>query len=235
MKRTIPTRPRSGVCCTLLLLPVVCLLSVSCADGVVAPDVESATVTEYASAARTTNPNANPSARVQAAPSSESACVDDASTVHLMSEPLPGDLCSIAELDTTVMVTGARIVSAFIDSAGGSLRIDDFEIVVPAGAVSITTRFSIKLPPANSNGASKRALAEFSPHNVAFAVPVTIRLPLEATNADADAPVTWWSPNGKQWVDQPTTATTDGRIEAQVDHFSYYGTRLRRGITIAGG
>lgn len=235
MKRTIPTRPRSGVFCTLLLLPVVCLLSVSCADDVVAPDVESATVTEYASAARTTNPNANANASVQTLPSDGAACVDDTTSADITSEPLPGDLCSIAEFDTTVMLTGARIVSAFIDSAGGSLRIGDFEIVVPAGAVQKNTRFSIKLPPANSNSASKRALAEFAPHNVTFAVPVTIRLPLEATNADADAPVTWWSPNGKEWVDQPTTATTDGRIEAQVDHFSYYGTRLRRGITIAGG
>lgn len=234
MKRTMPTGPRSGGRRTLLLLPVVCLLSVSCADGVVAPDVESATPTEFARTDKTANPNANANAMLQPA-SNGSACVDSGTSVDLTSEPLPGDLCSIAEFDTTVAINGARIVSAFIDSAGGSLRLGDFEIVVPAGAVATKTRFSIKLPPANSSSASKRALAEFSPHNVDFAQPVTIRLPLEATNADPDAPITWWSTNGKQWVDQPTTATTDGRIEAQVDHFSYYGTRLRRGITIAGG
>lgn len=150
----------------------------------------------------------------------------------LLTEPLPGELCTVAQYLPGTPSPGRQMVSAFIDETGGSLRLGDFEIIVPAGAVSGKTRFAIMMPPP---GHSDRAFAEFLPHNLEFAVPVTIRLPFSATNAAPGAPVTWWSQNGKSWVDQPTSATADGRIEAQVNHFSFYATRLRSGITIAGG
>ena len=155
-----------------------------------------------------------------------------ATTDTLLTEPLPGDLCTVAQYLPGAPTPGRQMVSAFIDETGGSLRLGDFEIIVPAGAVTGKTRFAIMLPPP---GHGDRAFAEFLPHNLDFAVPVTIRLPFSATNAAPGAPVTWWSQNGKSWVDQPTSATADGRIEAQVSHFSFYATRLRSGITIAGG
>ncbi len=231
---------------TVWALPLACVLGASCGDGVVEPtmDDRTAVATARTSASIGPNGNAHPSASLggntgpngNANPSATGAqeCVVEPapSGVAPAGEPLPEDLCTIAEFLRNAPNPGAQVVSAFIDEAGGSVRVGDFEIIVPAGAVDRATRFSIKLPPAS---AARRAFAEFGPHNQDFAVPVTIRLPLSATNADSDAPVTWWSPNGKQWIDQPTSTTSDGRIEAQVGHFSYYGTRLRRGITIAGG
>lgn len=153
-------------------------------------------------------------------------------TDSLASVATPGDLCAIAHYLPDAPSPGRQMVSAFIDESGGTLRLGDFEIVVPAGAVDRSTRFAILLPPP---GQGDRAFAEFLPHNQEFAVPVTIRLPYAITDAQPGAPITWWSQSGKAWVDQPSAATADGRIEAQVDHFSFYGTRSRSGITIAGG
>ncbi len=147
-------------------------------------------------------------------------------------EPAPTDVCAIARYLPDTPRPGRQMASAFIDASGGSLRIGDFEIVVPAGAVDRRTRFVILLPPP---GQDERVYAEFLPHGVTFAVPVTIRLPLASTDALPDAPVTWWSQSGASWIDQPSAATSDGRVEARVDHFSFYGTRARSGITIAGG
>jgi hypothetical protein len=124
---------------------------------------------------------------------------------------------------------------AWIGPAGGSVRLLDFEIVVPPGAVGKTTQFEIRLP--MDQTAAERAMAEFRPHNVTFAKPVTLRLPLRSTTADTSDTVPrvlWW--NGAGWVVYPTTLTTDGRIETTTDHFSTYGTEdPSRGITPVGG
>lgn len=118
-----------------------------------------------------------------------------------------------------------------IGSEGGSLRIGDFEIVVPAGAVDKPTQFYIHLPV--DPRLAWRAYAEFGPHQT-FLKPVTIRVPSAGTNAaDLDPVVAWWQ--GRYWVPFPTTPTSDGRLEAQTSHFSYYGTYLRKGLTTLGG
>jgi hypothetical protein len=115
---------------------------------------------------------------------------------------------------------------------GGSLRILDFEVVVPAGAVSSRTRFGIRLPVDPHQ--ADRAMAEFTPHNVTFAKPVTLRLPYRGTTAeDAASRILWW--NGSAWVPF-TTELKDGRLETTTTHFSTYGTEEpRRGITPLGG
>ena len=122
---------------------------------------------------------------------------------------------------------------AWIGPQGGSLRILDFEVIVPPDAVSRLTRFSIRLPV--DPGISSHALAEFGPHNIQFARPVTLRLPYRGTSAeDATSSVLWW--NGATWVRYPTVVLPDGRLETTTLHFSEYGTEEpSRGITPLGG
>jgi hypothetical protein len=121
---------------------------------------------------------------------------------------------------------------AWIGPEGGSLRILDFEVVVPAGAVSSRTRFGIRLPVDPHQ--ADRAMAEFTPHNVTFSKPVTLRLPYRGTTAEyAASRILWW--NGSAWVPF-TTELKDGRLETTTTHFSTYGTEEpRRGITPLGG
>jgi hypothetical protein len=126
-------------------------------------------------------------------------------------------------------------VMAWIGPEGGTLRLLDMEIVVPAGAVAIRTKFRIKLPadPKQLN----RALAEFEPHGVTFLQPVTLRMPYRSTTADGTTPsVIWW--NGASWIRYETTLLPDGRVETQTDHFSFFATELLGriiGITPVGG
>ena len=118
-----------------------------------------------------------------------------------------------------------------IGPAGGSLRVGDFEIIVPPGAVDKQVNFHIKVP--TDPRESMKAFAEFTPHMV-FRKPVTIRLPAAATEVNGTPWAMWWS--GFFWVPLHTEPTSDGRIEADVWHFSYYGTSwFAKGITTLGG
>ena len=114
-----------------------------------------------------------------------------------------------------------------IGPEGGTLRVADFEIVVPAGAVDKPVNFRIKLPV--DPKAADYAFAEFSPH-IDFKKPVTIRVPGSVT--EYGAVVGWWS--GTQWIGLPTTVLPDGRLETQVGHFSYYAA-CRKGVILSGG
>jgi hypothetical protein len=123
-----------------------------------------------------------------------------------------------------------------IGPEGGSIRLLDFEVVVPPGAVSKATRFSIRLP--YDQEAADRAMAEFGPHGVKFLTPVTLKLPYRGTTSDGsdNVHVLWY--DGTQWVPFATTLTADGRIQTQTNHFSDYGTEettVERGLTQAGG
>lgn len=144
-------------------------------------------------------------------------------------EEIPGDLDALASFlwpDTR----GATIVNESIGPEGGSVRLGDFEIVVPAGAVDSNTNFQIRLPPESHRD---RVWAEFRPHNRSFNVPVLLRLPHAGTDAEAGAPALWW--NGSAWEALITTPLNDGRVETSVDHFSVYGVSRVRGFTLPGG
>jgi hypothetical protein len=124
---------------------------------------------------------------------------------------------------------GAQVAVAVIGPRGGSVRLGDYEIVVPPGAVTAPIRFSIRLPP--DAAARRHAFAVFSPHGRTFHVPVLLRLPHANTDAVPGSPAVWWS--GNEWVELETEHLDDGRIETPVSHFSTYGSW--RGITLAGG
>lgn len=118
-----------------------------------------------------------------------------------------------------------------IGPAGGSLRVGDFEIIIPPGAVRKPINFRIKVPVDPRE--SIRAFAEFEPHMI-FDRPVTIRVPAAATDVSGTPWVLWWS--GSFWIPLYTQPTSDGRVETQVWHFSTYGTsRWGKGITTLGG
>ena len=142
------------------------------------------------------------------------------------------DVAPIARFNTQPNVL-VGMAWKWIGPEGGSLRLLDFEVVVPQGAVATSTRFTIRLPV--DPKAVDHAFAEFGPHGTTFAKPVVVRTPLEGTTAEGTTPrVLWW--NGSEWMPFETVVTADGRIETLTTHFSTYGTEdSSRGITVAGG
>lgn len=121
---------------------------------------------------------------------------------------------------------------AWIGPSGGTLEYYGFRIVVPAGAVSRTTMFSLSLP----KEGTERAVAEFGPHNVTFAVPVTIELPYAGTTAEGFTPrALWFDESARAWVNVGGTLTADGqRVKTTVSHFSLYGS-AEGGTATSGG
>jgi hypothetical protein len=131
-------------------------------------------------------------------------------------------------------------VRQWIGPEGGRLELNGFAIDVPAGAVSRTTQFSIRLP-VDPRGA-ERVVAEFGPHEAVFAVPVTIELPYAGTSLEGalgSGTILWWNPAERDWVDVGAALTADGlRISTTTSHFSLYGVgSLFRsgGVTVSGG
>jgi hypothetical protein len=125
---------------------------------------------------------------------------------------------------------------AWIGPRGGTLEYNGFRIVVPAGAVEKVTMFTLSLP----KEGTERALAEFGPHNVKFAQPITIELPYAGTTSEGYAPkALWYDESTKLWTDQGGTLSADGlRVTTQVWHFSTYGTAETRGggtVSTSGG
>lgn len=125
---------------------------------------------------------------------------------------------------------------AWIGPQGGTLEYYGFRIVVPAGAVDKVTMFTLSLP----KEGTERALAEFGPHNVKFAQPITIELPYAGTTSEGYAPkALWYDESTRLWTDQGGTMSADGlRVQAQVWHFSTYGTGDTRGggtVSTSGG
>lgn len=144
----------------------------------------------------------------------------------------PNEAAQVAKYSGNLPQSGFAMT--MIGPRGGSLRLGEFEIVVPAGAVDAPTAFTIHLP-LNVPGAAALAMAEFGPHGRNFKVPVTIRAPHLGTTAEADtgSRILWWT--GSSWVPYPTRLREDGRLETTTTHFSEWGTEESRGITTAGG
>ena len=146
------------------------------------------------------------------------------------------DLTPIARFNQKPQVTIAW-AKKWIGPAGGRLDFQGFSIVVPPGAVSRVTQFSIRLP-VDPRG-SERVVAEFGPHGTGFAVPVKIGFPLRGTSIEGSASPTivWWNSG---WQDVGGVVTADGsRIETSTSHFSEYGTtdeaRFGNTISTSGG
>jgi hypothetical protein len=150
------------------------------------------------------------------------------------------DLSRLATFRTPPSITIAW-AKQWIGPEGGRLEFHGFVIDVPAGAVDRTTQFSIRLP-VDPNG-SERVVAEFGPHAVTFAKPVSIELPYAGTSLEGSvdaATVLWWDAGVHDWVDMGASLTGDGlRIRTATGHFSLYGTGpvadRSGGVTVSGG
>jgi hypothetical protein len=166
---------------------------------------------------------------------SESPTKPESAVRTQMASAEGSDLSPLARYTSTPPNLLMAFSQRLIGPAGGSVRLFDFEIIVPPGAVSKPTKFSIRLPADPT--LAQRVFAEFTPHAQSFAVPVTIRLPYQGTTAEGDSAVhvLWF--NGVDWVAYATTLTGDGRIQTTTNHFSDYGTEenaVNRGITLSG-
>lgn len=147
---------------------------------------------------------------------------------------------TLQQVETVAAYKEARVkpenlwAKAWIGPRGGTLEYYGFRIVVPAGAVDKVTMFTLSLP----KEGTERALAEFGPHNVKFAQPITIELPYAGTTAEGyGAKALWYDESTKQWTDQGGTLSADGlRVQTQVWHFSTYGTAfMGGGMSSSGG
>lgn len=136
---------------------------------------------------------------------------------------------TLQQVETVAAYKEARVkpenlwAKAWIGPRGGTLEYYGFRIVVPAGAVDKVTMFTLSLP----KEGTERALAEFGPHNVKFAQPITIELPYVGTTSEGYAAgALWFDESINQWTSVGGTLTADGqRVQTQVWHFSTYGTQ----------
>lgn len=166
------------------------------------------------------------------------SCADDAGVAPAGSPQFASTdakLARLAQYQNGPLRITVALAAKTIGPAGGSISILGFEAVVPPGAVSKNTRFTIRVPVDPHN--SEYVRAEFGPHGQRFAVPITLRLPLKGTTAEGSSTVRilWW--DGLQWVPFDSQLTADGRIETLTNHFSEYGTEDpgMKGIILGGG
>lgn len=167
------------------------------------------------------------------------ACADGPTTPDTASSPqlsaAQSDLARVAKYAGGPPNLLFGYALRIIGPAGGTVKLLGFEVVVPPGAVSRPTVFTIRLP-ADPFG-RQHVYAEFGPHGQQFAVPVTIKLPYDGTTSEGELAVhvLWF--NGSQWVPFQTSLTGDGRIQAQTNHFSDYGTEQttpQKGVIVSG-
>ena len=116
--------------------------------------------------------------------------------------------------------------SAMIGPAGGTLiGPDGVQVVIPAGALNEATligiaRSSAGAPDALAAHPADTGIYEFTPHDVAFNLPVTIRMPV----GNAPNPQMFMASPGQPWI--PTNAiVANGFAEWQRNSFSWsYGS-----------
>lgn len=99
-------------------------------------------------------------------------------------------------------------VTAVIGAAGGTVTgPDGVQVVIPAGALRSNTTIGIArsasgAPARDTLWPSPAAVYEFTPHGVAFEIPVTIRMPVPA---GATSPTAWMASGDTSWHESETT------------------------------
>jgi len=129
----------------------------------------------------------------------------------------------------------AAFAAQTIGPEGGTVSLAGFEMIVPAGAVSKPTTFTIRLPGGARN--AEYVWASFGPTGVRFDRPLTLRLPFAGTSSEGNTPQVVWF-DGSTWVPTSTTTTDDGRIQTQTTQITDYGTQETnpsKGIEPVGG
>jgi hypothetical protein len=117
-----------------------------------------------------------------------------------------------------------RRVEKRIEAAtGGEVELNGFRISIPAGALPADTTISIQLP--TDELGARRVMAEFGPHGIQFAQPVTITFPLTGVLVPAGGvEVARWE-NGA-WRSLGGSVSADGgSVSSTTPHFSEYSAR----------
>lgn len=145
----------------------------------------------------------------------------------------PLDLDGVLQFVTLPDLTGARTAGKRIRaSTGGFVELEGFRVDIPAGALPADTVVTITLPGDPVLG--KRVVAEFGPHGIQFATPVTLTFPLQgvALPLGVVPEVGRWENGG--WTSLGGTVSPNGkRLSSTTPHFSTYAAR--GAYTMAGG
>lgn len=130
--------------------------------------------------------------------------------------------------DAPAPTTPPSSASATIGAAGGTLDgPDGSRVVIPPGALAADTTIGIArrdtgAPADGPDGYTRRgATYEFTPHDIAFAQPVTLRIPVAAGAAANDESVFRASADGAIWEGLGQT-TAGGFAEWPSSGFSWY-------------
>ncbi|MFZ3120707.1 MAG: hypothetical protein WA159_20575 [Variovorax sp.] len=131
---------------------------------------------------------------------------------------------------TNTPPTAPTTASTTMDASGGTLvGPGGVTIVVPAGALSAATKITItessagapaSLPQGSSLAVAQSKVYELTPHDVTFAQPVTIRIPIDTTKG---TPRVYVSDLTTGWYPQTSTAGS-GYVEIQRTGFSWIYT-----------
>ena len=123
--------------------------------------------------------------------------------------------------------TTPTTVSARLDAAGGTLAgPDGVTVTVPPGALSAATTITVTetsagapsgLPQGSNSVFAQSKVFEFTPHDVQFAKPVTIRIPVDTSRG---TPRVYVSDLSTGWYPQASTAG-NGYVEIQRTGFSW--------------
>jgi hypothetical protein len=125
-------------------------------------------------------------------------------------------------------------VATGIGPAGGVVKLEEFELVVPKGALARTTTITVKRASdaQASNGLTLVAAFELRPDGLEFAVPATARVTYAG---NGQGPALFTSENGRTWSllsDSAYDAASDV-VRASVEHFSFIA--LQTGSDSASG
>lgn len=142
--------------------------------------------------------------------------VSDATTETSADSAADGDDGSAVE--TRVTATEGGVVEGF----GATL-------VIPAGALGsdeTLTLTEVEPVTGEEDEAVVGTILDFGPDNLFFAEPVQLTMPAPAqVPAGQTAVISWRGQPGDGWVDLPTTVE-DGRVQAELEHFSQYAVRV---------
>jgi len=128
--------------------------------------------------------------------------------------------------DPAPAAPASTATSATIGAAGGTLDgPDGSQVVIPAGALAQDTLITIAkhdtgAPLDTPDGYTRNATYEFTPHDLGFAQPVTMRIPAQANAQAADQGVFRSSLN-EGWQSLGETAS-NGFVQWQSASFSWY-------------
>lgn len=137
-----------------------------------------------------------------------------------------GTIGSAAVTNVAVACETVRVTGTVGASGGTVTGPDGVQVEIPAGALDQDTTIGIARSGAGAPAAPSAELAatvlyEFTPHDIVFAKPVTIRMPYSTTGSNTPPPILMASP-GTDWKDVDATYSA-GVATFQRNTFSWGG------------